>query len=731
MFFILTTAGQALVDASPGVPIICTSYKLASSTPYTPVVSQTDMVGASLFTGVPAAPSVQTNGSIRYTITLDPTIGDFVFNEAGLYVDTTLFAVASNSTAITKLRTTGLVVGNSMVLECYVSPISGGNSFLDIANSSTEYNIAQLGLVDNLPAAVANDINIYQVGIAGSSGKSTLAFSILDKWDFADYSEIGTYTTTAGAANYVQFGSKKPRPEFDGHIIIQVLTGANIGQVRTVSNYVEAQNRYELLNSFNSTVDPGTSVQVLAYNKLSGTAIFGTGAPTNSTDTRFGRYIDDSITPNVEYVYSVASGTWSRLGIKELAEGIKRPKVCLVGDASAVNYRSRPTANTSNVNQDNIFTWFNALANDVFEVVGVYGSATATAAEVNSVFITQALSSDCDYVDLSVGGEDIYTVGANATAVRANLESIIDRIIDAGKIPIWTTVPARAFVSEAKLAEHLKLNYDLRELARNKAPSLFWDAFSVSVDYKENQCAALSEFTTNGTKLNNIGAYFLAKSKLSTLAKYIPSTAPRAGVLESFSRVGSNNILVNPGFAGTAGTLGANCVGSVPTGWRVQWATRTGTGVVRSTIVDVVDVATGIYNSSGVRLTLESGSTLSGDVVQLIQDTGLNININGGMYISAEANIRINSIAGVNSVELVATTNGNSAKWGSYANGLDPYTESADVRAKTLYTQVSGTGATASASVSMNVGVEGNSEFAVVFNAPVLKQIITYPYTNN
>lgn len=731
MFFILTTAGQALVDAFPGVPVVCTSYRLASSTPYTPVASQTAMIGASLFTGVPAAPSVQSNGSIRYTLTLDPTVGDFVFNEAGLYVGTTLFAVASNSTAITKLRTTGLIVGNSMVLECYVSPISGGNSFLDVANSSTEYNVAQLGLVDNLPAAIANDINMYQVGIAGASGKSTLAFSILDKWDFADYSEVGTYTTSAGGANYVQFSSKKQRPEFDGHLIIQVLTGANAGQVRTVSNYVEAQNRYELLNSFNSVVETGASVQVLAYNKLSGTAIFGSGAPNGATDTRFGRYIDDSVVPNVEYVYSVASGSWSRLGIKELAEGIKRPKICLVGDTTAINYKSRPTANTANINQDNVFTWFNALSNDVFEVVGVYGSNTATAADVNSAFIVSALASDCDYVDISVGGEDLYTVGASATSIKSSIESILNKVIDAGKIPIWSTVPARAFVSEAKLTEHLKLNYELRELSRNKAPSLFWDAFSVSVDYKESQCAALTEFTSDGTKLNNIGAYFLAKSKLKVLENYIPSIAARAGALETFSRVGSNNVLVNPGFSGTAGTLGANCVGSVPTGWKVQWATRTGTGVVRSTLVDVVDSATGIYNSSGVRLTLESGSTLAGDVVQLIQDTGINTNINGGMYVSAEANISINSVAGVNSVEVVSTVNGNSSKWGAYANGVDSYAEAASLRAKTLYTQVSGTGSSANASVAMNVGVDGASEFAIVFSSPVLKQIITYPHTSN
>ena len=731
MFFILTTAGQALVDASPGVPILCTSYKLASSTPYTPVASQTAMVGTSLFTGTPAAPSTQTNGSIRYTLTLDPTVGDFVFNEIGLYVGTTLFAVASNSSAITKIRTTGLVIGNSMVLECYVSPISGGNSFLDVANSSTEYNVAQLGLVDNLPSAIANDINIYQVGIAGTAGKSTLAFSILDKWDFADYSELGVYTVDSGGANYVQFASKKQRPEFDGHLILQVLTGANAGQVRNIGSYVDAQNRYVFLNAFNNIVEAGATVQVLAYNKISGTAIFGSGAPTSLTDTRFGRYIDDSVSPRVEYVYSVASGTWSRLGIKHVAEGIKRARICLVGDVFSTGYKSRPTANSSNVNQDNVFTWFNALSDNAFDVIGVFGSNTATAAEVNSTYVVSALATDCDYVDISVGAEDIYTNGASAIAVRDSIESIVDKVVEAGKIPVWSTIPARAFATEAKLAEHLKLNHLLRDLAKNKAPSLFWDAFGASVDYKDAQCAAFTEFTTDGTKLSNVGAYYLAKAKINTLDKYLPSSSAADGSLENYSRVANNNLLVNPGLSGTAGNAGTNIVGSVPTGWKVQWLTRTGTCVVRSSIIDVSDANTGLYGASGIKLTVDSGSTADGDVVQIIQDTGFNTNINGGMYTSAEASLQVYSVIGINKVSLVSSINGNEAVWGNHVNGVTSYQDNIKARAKTLYTQTSGSGAAASASVAVNVEFDGASEFSVVLSMPKLKQIATYAHTNN
>lgn len=731
MFFILTSAGQALVDASPGTAIVCTSYRIASSTPYTPAASQTTMIGVSLFTGTPSAPNIQSNGSIRYTITLDPTAGDFVFNEIGLYVGSILFAVASNSSAITKLKTTGLVVGNSMALDCYVSPISGGQSFLDVSNSSTEYNVAQLGLVDNLPSALSNDINIYQVGIAGSSGKSTIAFCILDKWDFADYSEVGTYTVASGGANYVQFATKKQRPEFEGHLILQVLTGANAGQVRTIDSYVDAQNRYVLLNTFNSIVEVGATVQVLSYNKISGTAIFGSGEPTSITDTRFGRYIDDSVTPNVEYVYSVASGAWSRLGVKDYAEGIKRAKICLVGDIGATGYKSRPTANTSSINQDNVFTWFNGLAGNVFDVTGVFGSPTATAAEVNTTYITMALASDCDYVDISVGAEDLYVVGSSAAAILVNFESIVNKVIESGKIPVWSTVPARAFVTESKLAEHLKLNHGLRELAKNKTPSMFWDAFAVSVDYKDAQCAAFTEFTSDGTLLNNTGAYYLAKSKLNTLHNYIPAVASASVATENYARVGNNNVLVNPGFTGTTGTLGANVVGTVPTGWKVQWATRTGTGIARCTIVDVVDTNTGLYSATGVNLTLDSGVTLDGDSVQLVQDTGINTNLVGGMYISAEASIAAYSTVGVNKLSISTIVNSYSAIWGSSVGSAESYSESVQARAKTLSTQVSGSGAPATASMEINITVNGPSSFSVVVSAPVFKQVSTYAYPSN
>lgn len=731
MFFILTTGGQALIDATPGVPVVCTSYKLASSTPYTPAAPQTDMVGASLFNGAPATPSVQENGSIRYTITLDPTAGDFVFNEIGLFVGTTLFAIASNSTAITKIRTTGLIVGNSMALDCYVSPVSGGQAFVDVSNSSTEYNVAQLGLVDNLPSALSNDINIYQVGIAGSGGKSTLAFCILDKWEFSEYKEVGTYTVASGGASYVQFASRKQRPEFAGHLILQVLTGVNAGQVRTIDSYVDAQNRYTLLNTFNAVVEVGTSVQVLEYSKISGTAIFGTGEPTVVTDTRFGRYIDESVVPNVEYVYSNTTGNWSRLGIKPLAEGIKRAKIGLVGDIGATGYKSRPTTNSSNINQDNVFAWFNGLARNTFEVTGVYGSPTATAVEVDSTYLTAALDGDSDYIDITIGGEDLYTVGSTAASILASIESIVDKVIDAGKIPVWSTVPARAFVTEAKLAEHLKLNHGLRDMAKNKTPSMFWDAFAVSVDYKDSQCAAFTGFTSDGVKLNNVGAYYLAKSKLKALGKYIPAVGGSNGSMESYNRVGNNNVLVNPGFAGTSGVMGANIIGEIPTGWKVQWVTRTGTGVVRSTIVDVLDEDTGLYVATGVQLTVDTGVTSAGDAVQLVQDTGINTNLNGGMYISAEANLGVYTGIGVNKITLSTVVGGNAASWGSSLDALDSYPESLMVRAKTLNTQVGGSGTPASASVSINVELEGASSFAVVASVPRLSQMATYSFINN
>lgn len=731
MFFIITTEGQALIDATPGIPVVCTSYKLASSTPYTPSAAQTAMVGASLFTGAPATPSIQANGSIRYTITLDPTAGDFVFNEIGLFVGTTLFAVASNSSAITKIRTTGLIVGNSMALDCYVSPVSGGQAFIDVGNSNVEYNIAQLGLVDNLPSALSNDINIYQVGIAGTAGKSTLAFCILDKWDFSDYKEIGTYTVASGAANYVQFASRKPRPEFAGHLILQILTGANAGQVRTIDTYVSAQNRYTLLNTFNSLIEVGTSVQLLEYSKVSGTAIFGSGEPSINTDTRFGRYIDESIVPNVEYVYSNTTGTWSRLGIKPVAEGIKRAKIALVGDIGATGYRVRPTASTSSISQNNVFTWFNGLAKNTFDVTGVYGSPTATALEVNTTYLASALAGDNDYIDISVGAEDIYTVGSTASSVLTSIESIIDKVINAGKIPVWSTIPARAFVTEAKLAEHLKLNRGMRELAKNKTPSLFWDAFAVSVDYKDNQCVPFTGFTSDGTILNNVGAYYLAKSKFSVLGKYIPEASVSSGAAESYSRVGNRNVLVNPGFTGTGGTLGASVIGVVPTGWKVQWVTRTGTGIVKSTVVEILDHSTGLYNATGVELTLDSGITAAGDRVQLVQDTGLAINLNGGMHISAEADIGIYSIIGLNKVSLETAVNGNIAVWGSSPVVLDSYAERIDLKAKTLYTQVSGSGVATSASISLNIELEGTSSFAVLVGSPVLEQKDIYVYTSN
>ena len=66
MIFVLTTAGQAAVSASPGVPVVLAGYTLGSSFGYAPNVAQTAIVGTAQNSGVPSLPIISSNNLVKY-----------------------------------------------------------------------------------------------------------------------------------------------------------------------------------------------------------------------------------------------------------------------------------------------------------------------------------------------------------------------------------------------------------------------------------------------------------------------------------------------------------------------------------------------------------------------------------------------------------------------------------------------------------------------------------------
>jgi hypothetical protein len=239
MQFVLTTAGKAAIDANPGVPPTLTLYKLGNASGYVPSPADLDIHGTQIWSGVPSNPVVQTNNVIKYTISLDATLGDFQFGEVGLFLPgSVLFAMGSASALITKLKNNGAQVGNNLVIDAYLTT-SGTDyaMFAELGNSHSTLNVQAIPGVDTLPSAFQAYPNIYLIGSPDQSG-SIIAFSNNSYWNFTGYEEeIDVQVVVSATANSVTVGASSVAPAFPGELILQVIDGPAMGVSRVISGY--------------------------------------------------------------------------------------------------------------------------------------------------------------------------------------------------------------------------------------------------------------------------------------------------------------------------------------------------------------------------------------------------------------------------------------------------------------------------------------------------------------
>lgn len=192
MQLVLTTAGLAAINAASG-PVTVVGYKLGSSVGYTPSVSDTDIHGSLVYSGVPSSPTIVGPSTYRYSIILDPTVGPFSFGEVALFLPgNELFAIGSFSTAQQKIATSGNVTGQSLYLDAYIT-VSGNNAlvFLDAVNSNVAGFLPVAVSVDDLPAPTAATPNLWNVLDPLDNNAMRLATSTGSVWTVTGYERTG------------------------------------------------------------------------------------------------------------------------------------------------------------------------------------------------------------------------------------------------------------------------------------------------------------------------------------------------------------------------------------------------------------------------------------------------------------------------------------------------------------------------------------------------------------
>jgi hypothetical protein len=274
----LTDAGAALIEANTG-PVTVDNFKLGSDYNYVPDPTDVNIRGTQVFTGTPSAPVALNANIVRYSVVLDYSTGPFDFGEVGLFVGSTLFALASSQTLIEKIATAGVLTGNSIRLDIYLSMVGQNyDMWLDIAESNNGFRAAILTSVDLLPSPQNATPNMYIVSGESVYQSAFLAYTDrTGRWNFDayEYADAAAITITGFDNQSVNIAlsdyNTQMHPDYLGKIVLEFGSGALFGVCRYVSSAVISGNTVTLGFDNPLMTEPIVGDQVVVFIRQSST----------------------------------------------------------------------------------------------------------------------------------------------------------------------------------------------------------------------------------------------------------------------------------------------------------------------------------------------------------------------------------------------------------------------------------------------------------------------------
>jgi lysophospholipase L1-like esterase len=391
----------------------------------------------------------------------------------------------------------------------------------------------------------------------------------------------------------------------------------------------------------------------------------------------------------------------------------------LAGDSFALNNWSTVGATFNVINMEGIHEWANALAGRPLDIVNNIGQGGQTCLGFIAEQLPSILAARPGYVFLNIGTNDTFnaaSLGGDQLGIDTarRIQYIVTTLVNAGIVPIWTTIaPRTSGYTAARLAECLDCNNRLRQWAADNRCGIFWDQWAPFLDSTSAQCQIKAGFAYDSPALhpNNYGAFVLGKKLAATLTNFVRPRQVFAFGNESQATATAqrSNVLINPNFTGTGGTVSANCTGTMPDSWAISWAVRTGGGSAAAAIVDITDPESGVVISKAIQVTV-SGSAADNDEILITQASGFNSVISGGDLVRAEAIISIASPANLEQVRIRSQTNTTeSTWWGAILQdtGAVSMAQAFTAHTKTRPIAVSGTGAASAARFDFRVRFNG------------------------
>lgn len=400
--------------------------------------------------------------------------------------------------------------------------------------------------------------------------------------------------------------------------------------------------------------------------------------------------------------------------------------IWLGGDSLMQNAYVTTGNNFVNRPSEGWFTWFDAYLGAPFNVIGTSSLGGTTTDDFLTRQLPLMVASGARMCALSDGINNINVSLQSGAQAAAGVIACVQAIEAAGVLPLWPLLFPQTYdsVTTPKVAQ---CNDLLKTFAKSNKCGIFLDLTPARVDPtapvatpNPSRGAAYSYDSPAFLHPNNLGAMLTGIYGAVQAANQIPVRNYLQTSNETVA-LGAGNLLLNPGFSGTGGTVSANCTGTMPDGWVIDWATRTGTGSAAAAIVAVVDPTTGLTVAQAIQVTI-SGSCASGDVLRITQTDAQNAllksSLSTGNVMQAEARIAIASGANISQIAMRMQANTNESTWFG-SNGQTAGTYPATVPRMSMRT----------ASITVlgaGVASQARHDLRITFNGAGTGSVITY-----
>ena len=397
----------------------------------------------------------------------------------------------------------------------------------------------------------------------------------------------------------------------------------------------------------------------------------------------------------------------------------------IMGDSLASNGYITTGDTFITLPSEGAFNWANDLLGAPFVITGNTSAGGKTAQNITDeqipVIAALTRSARPKYAFVSMGHNDLYADALSAAVCYARMVAVIEGLLALGVVPIWSTVWARSY-SVLPALQHIQLNDMLRRYAYTQKMALFYDGFEASADQttsttNEGRLPLSTFYYDSSIHVNNLGALQIGRYMAAKLRPRIPLAAQgfvTAQEDQTFSG-GTSNLLANPAFRGTGGTVSVNCTGTMPDSWTIDWATRTGSASAAAAIVDVTDADSGLVIGRAVQVTI-SGSPALGDIVRISQSTGFNSLLSAGSVVQAEGIHQLDTAGSISAFAMRVQTNTTESTWaGNVVQAVSTVGLAAfgPAARRTRQMTVLGSGAAAQARYDLRVAFNGTTSGAV------------------